>query len=216
MLQDELQLLIQVMPSLLEGMKTTLALFAIVLVLSLPLGFLIGIVRVFGPKWLQAIIKVYIFVMRGTPLLLQLMFFFFGLPFIGITLDRFEAAVWAYVINYAAYLAEIYRGGFESIPDSQYESIEVLGIGAVRGFRRIIAPQVNKIVLPSVGNEVISLLKDTSLIHVIGLGEVLRAGQSAVNTYASLTPFIGVGILYLIVTAVITWILDRVETRQSF
>lgn len=211
-----MDLLQSIWPSLLDGFMTTLNIFFIVGMTSIPLGFLIAVIRVYAPKWIGAIIQVYIFVMRGTPLLLQLMFFFFGLPFVGIVLDRFTAAILAFIINYAAYYAEIFRGGILAIPRGQFESIAVLGIGRLRGFVRIIIPQVFRIVLPSVGNEVISLVKDTSLVYILGIGELLRAGQIAANTYASLVPFLGVGVLYLLVTAIITVLLNWLETRRKF
>ena len=205
-----------ILPSLLDGLKMTLTLFFIIGISSIPLGFLIAVIRVYGPKWLGFLIQIYVFIMRGTPLLLQLMFVFFGLPLIGITLDRFSAAVLAYMINYAAYYAEIFRGGITAVPKGQFEAISVLGIGKVRGFFKIIIPQVTKIVLPSVGNEVIALVKDTSLVYVIGLGELLRAGQIAANTYASLVPVLAVGIVYLSVTAVITVLLNKLESKGNF
>ena len=205
-----------ILPSLLDGLKMTLTLFFIIGISSIPLGFLIAVIRVYGPKWLGFLIQIYVFIMRGTPLLLQLMFVFFGLPLIGITLDRFSAAVLAYMINYAAYYAEIFRGGITAVPKGQFEAISVLGIGKVRGFFKIIIPQVTKIVLPSVGNEVIALVKDTSLVYVIGLGELLRAGQIAANTYASLVPFLAVGIVYVSVTAVITVLLNKLESKGNF
>ena len=205
-----------ILPSLLDGLKMTLTLFFIIGISSIPLGFLIAVIRVYGPKWLGFLIQIYVFIMRGTPLLLQLMFVFFGLPLIGITLDRFSAAILAYLINYAAYYAEIFRGGITAVPKGQFEAISVLGIGKVRGFFKIIIPQVTKIVLPSVGNEVIALVKDTSLVYVIGLGELLRAGQIAANTYASLVPFLAVGVVYLSVTAVITVLLNKLESKGNF
>ena len=205
-----------ILPSLLDGLKMTLTLFFIIGISSIPLGFLIAVIRVYGPKWLGFLIQIYVFIMRGTPLLLQLMFVFFGLPLIGITLDRFSAAILAYMINYAAYYAEIFRVGITAVPKGQFEAISVLGIGKVRGFFKIIIPQVTKIVLPSVGNEVIALVKDTSLVYVIGLGELLRAGQIAANTYASLVPFLAVGIVYLSVTAVITVLLNKLESKGNF
>lgn len=205
-----------ILPSLLDGLKMTLTLFFIIGLSSIPLGFLVAVIRVYGPKWLGFLIQIYVFIMRGTPLLLQLMFVFFGLPLIGITLDRFSAAILAYMINYAAYYAEIFRGGITAVPKGQFEAISVLGIGKVRGFFKIIIPQVTKIVLPSVGNEVIALVKDTSLVYVIGLGELLRAGQIAANTYASLVPFLAVGIVYLSVTAVITVLLNKLESKGNF
>ena len=203
-------------PTLMNGLGMTLRIFCIVGITSIPLGFLIAIIRVYAPKWVGALIQVYVFIMRGTPLLLQLMFFFFGLPFVGIVMDRFTAAILDFIINYAAYYAEIFRGGIMAIPRGQFESIEVLGIGKVRGFFRIIIPQVFRIVLPSVGNEIISLVKDTSLVYILGIGELLRAGQIAANTYASLIPFIGVGFLYLIITGFITVGLNWLETRRKY
>ncbi|CZQ90298.1 MAG: amino acid ABC transporter permease [Trichococcus flocculiformis] len=205
-----------ILPSLLDGLKMTLTLFFIIGLSSIPLGFLVAVIRVYGPKWLGFLIQIYVFIMRGTPLLLQLMFVFFGLPLIGITLDRFTAAILAYIINYAAYYAEIFRGGITAVPKGQFEAISVLGIGKIRGFFKIIIPQVTKIVLPSVGNEVIALVKDTSLVYVIGLGELLRAGQIAANTYASLVPFLAVGIVYLSITAVITVLLNKLESKGNF
>ena len=205
-----------ILPSLLDGLKMTLTLFFIIGLSSIPLGFLVAVIRVYGPKWLGFLIQIYVFIMRGTPLLLQLMFVFFGLPLIGITLDRFTAAILAYIINYAAYYAEIFRGGITAVPKGQFEAISVLGIGKIRGFFKIISPQVTKIVLPSVGNEVIALVKDTSLVYVIGLGELLRAGQIAANTYASLVPFLAVGIVYLSITAVITVLLNKLESKGNF
>ena len=205
-----------ILPSLLDGLKMTLTLFFIIGLSSIPLGFLVAVIRVYGPKWLGFLLQIYVFIMRGTPLLLQLMFVFFGLPLIGITLDRFTAAILAYIINYAAYYAEIFRGGITAVPKGQFEAISVLGIGKIRGFFKIIIPQVTKIVLPSVGNEVIALVKDTSLVYVIGLGELLRAGQIAANTYASLVPFLAVGIVYLSITAVITVLLNKLESKGNF
>lgn len=211
-----MELISAIMPSLIDGLWTTLVLFVIVLIVSLPLGLIVGILRVYAPKWVSAFIQVYIYIMRGTPLLLQLMFVFFGLPFIGITLDRFPAALVAFILNYTAYFAEIFRGGIISVPDGQFEAIKVLNVGRGRGFRRIIMPQVFRVVMPTVGNEVISLVKDTSLVYVIGIGELLRAGQIAANTYATLTPFVAVGILYLVVTGIITLILNRLETKVDY
>lgn len=206
----------RILPSLLDGIKMTLFIFVVVLIVSIPLGFIVGVLRVFGPKWLQAIIEAYVFVMRGSPLMLQLMLIFFGLPFIGVNMDRLPAALFAFIINYVAYLAEIFRGGISSVPDGQFESIEVLGIGSIRGFRRIILPQVFKIVMPSIGNEVIALIKDTSLVYVIGLGEMLRASSIAANREASLLPYVLAGALYLVLTGVLTWVLRKIEIKLEW
>lgn len=211
-----MDLIAEITPSLLNGLQTTLLLFFIIVIVTIPLGFLIACVRVYAPKWISWIIQVYIYVMRGTPLLLQLMVVFFGLPFIGITFERFPAAVFTFVINYAAYFAEIFRGGILSVPNGQFEAIKVLGIGRINGFRKIIIPQVMRVVLPSVGNEIISLVKDTSLIYILGLGELLRAGQIAANTYASLIPYAAVGAIYLIVTGIITLLLNKIEKKTDY
>ncbi|MDT1939124.1 MULTISPECIES: amino acid ABC transporter permease [Carnobacterium] len=206
----------ELLPALLEGLKTTLFLFSIILIVTIPLGFLVAIIRVYAPKGISLIVQFYIYIMRGTPLLLQLMVVFFGLPHIGITLDRFPAAVIAFALNYTAYYAEIFRGGILAVPKGQFEAVQVLGIGKIRGYRRIIIPQVTRIVLPSVGNEVISLVKDTSLVYILGLGELLRAGQIASNTYASLIPFVAVGIIYLLITGLVTLGLTTIEKRIHF
>ncbi|MGX7419420.1 amino acid ABC transporter permease [Carnobacterium gallinarum] len=209
-------MIIELLPSLLEGLKTTLLLFFVILIISIPLGFLVAVIRVYAPKPISILIQLYIYIMRGSPLLLQLMIVFFGLPMVGISLDRFTAAIIAFGLNYTAYYAEIFRGGILSVPVGQFEAIQVLGIGRIRGFQRIIIPQVFRVVLPSVGNEIISLVKDTSLIYVIGLGELLRAGQIAANTYASLTPFVAVGIIYLAITGIVTVGLNVFEKRIDF
>lgn len=211
-----MDLITEIAPSLIDGLKTTLLLFFIIVITTIPLGFLVACVRVYAPKWITWIIQVYIYVMRGTPLLLQLMVVFFGLPFVGITFERFGAAVFTFAINYTAYYAEIFRGGILSVPKGQFEAIKVLGIGRFNGFKRVIIPQVTRVVLPSVGNEVISLVKDTSLIYILGLGELLRAGQIAANTYASLLPYVAVGVIYLVVTGVITLMLNAIEKKTNY
>ncbi|WP_187948645.1 amino acid ABC transporter permease [Carnobacterium inhibens] len=211
-----MDLIAEITPSLLDGLKTTLLLFLIIIIVTIPLGFLVACVRVYAPKWISWIIQVYVYIMRGTPLLLQLMVVFFGLPLVGITFDRFSAAVFTFIINYTAYYAEIFRGGILSIPKGQFEAIKVLGIGKINGFRKIIIPQVIRVVLPSVGNEVIALVKDTSLIYILGLGELLRAGQIAANTYASLIPYAAVGVIYLLVTGIVTLALNAIEKKSNY
>ena len=211
-----MDLIAEITPSLLDGLKTTLLLFLIIVIVTIPLGFLVACVRVYAPKWISWIIQVYVYIMRGTPLLLQLMVVFFGLPLVGITFDRFSAAVFTFIINYTAYYAEIFRGGILSIPKGQFEAIKVLGIGKINGFRKIIIPQVIRVVLPSVGNEVIALVKGTSLIYILGLGELLRAGQIAANTYASLIPYAAVGVIYLLVTGIVTLALNAIEKKSNY
>lgn len=148
--------------------------------------------------------------------MLQLVFVFFGLPYIGIVLDRKAAALITFILNYAAYFAEIFRGGIASIDAGQYEGSEVLGLSKMRTLTRIILPQVIKTVLPSVGNEVITLAKDTSLVYVVGLGELLRAGRIASNRDASLIPLVLAGLFYLLIILVLTEIFKRVEKRYAY
>lgn len=208
-----MELLLDIYPSLLNGLKTTIIIFLIVIFISLSLGFIIAIVRVNAHSFIQKLIDIFIFVMRGTPLMLQIMFIFFGLPFIGITLDRFVAAIVAFSLNYSAYFAEVFRGGLNAVPTSQFEAIKILNIKPFRAYKRIIIPQVFKIVLPSITNETISLVKDTSLVYIIGLNELLKSGQTAVNTYATIVPFIYVAFIYLIVIAILTYFFKYVERR---
>lgn len=213
---EESSILANMIPGLKDGLKLTLGLFAIVFLASIPLGLLFAVPRAFGPKWMQALIEVYVFIMRSTPLLLQLMVVFFGLPYLGIGFERFPAAIFAFIINYTAYFIEIFRGGFTSISPGQYESLKVLGIGKVRGFFRVIVPQVLNNVLPALGNEVVALVKDTSLVYVIGLGEILRVASISANTYASLTPYLIVGVIYMVVVGVVTILLRQAEKKISY
>lgn len=207
---------LRILPALLAGLDTTLSVFFLTLVLSIPLGILVALARLSNIKPLVAVVKFYIWVMRGTPLLLQIVVIFFGLPIIGITFDRYPAAILAFVLNYAAYFGEIFRGGIESIDKGQYDAAKVLGFTPVKTYQRIILPQMIKIVLPSVANEVITLIKDTSLVYVVGLGELLRAGKIASNRDASLVPLILVGIFYLALTGVLTTAFQKLEERYSY
>ncbi len=154
--------------------------------------------------------------MRGTPLLLQLIFVFYGLPLVGLTLGRFDAALFAFILNYTAYFAEIFRGGLQSIDKGQYESAKVLRLTYWQTIRKIVTPQVVKIVLPSIGNEVINLVKDSSLVYVIGIGDLLRAGNVATSRDVTLVPLVMVGVVYLVMTAILTFILRKLEQYYSY
>ncbi|MFL0245426.1 amino acid ABC transporter permease [Candidatus Clostridium stratigraminis] len=203
-------------PSMLDGLNTTMQIFLITALLSIPLGVIVSITRISKLQILNKIVQLYIWVMRGTPLLLQLIFIFFGLPVVGITFDRYTAAIIAFVLNYSAYFAEIFRSGIEGIDKGQYEAAEVLGLTRFKTFIRIILPQVIKRTLPPISNEVITLVKDTSLVYVVGLGELLRAGKIASNRDATLTPLIVVGIFYLVITAVLTKFFKVFEEKYSY
>ena len=206
---------LELLPSLLSGLKMTLGLFFFTIIGSIPLGIIVSLgmkSEYFTIRWL---INGYIWIMRGTPLLLQLIFVYYGLGMMGISFPRFEAAIIAFIINYAAYLAEIFRGGLQSVPRGQYDAAKVLGFTKIQTFFKIVLPQVIKIVVPSFGNEVINLVKDTSLVYVIGLGDILRAGNIAASRDVTLIPYLLVGLIYLIMTAIVTVLLRRTEKRLN-
>ncbi|WP_088042841.1 amino acid ABC transporter permease [Bacillus sp. EAC] len=204
------------MPSMFDGLKVTLEVFIITLALSIPLGIALALGRLSNFKSLRAIIQSYILVMRGTPLLLQLIFIFFGLPLLGIVFDRFTTVIVAFTLNYAAYFAEIFRAGIQSVNKGQYEAASVLGLSRGQTFKRIILPQMTKKVLPPVSNEVITLVKDSALVYVVGLDDMLRVAKIASNTSASLMPLVLVCIIYLLLTAVLTNIFKQLENRYSY
>ena len=206
----------RILPAIASGMFATIEIFIVTLCLSIPLGLVVALGRLSTVKIINRVIQFYILIMRGTPLLLQLVFAFFGLPYVGITLDRKTAALLALTLNYAAYFAEIFRGGIDSINQGQYEAAMVLGFSKYRTIQRIILPQVFKVVLPSVGNEVITLVKDTSLVYVVGLGELLRAGKIAANRDASLLPLVAVGMVYLILISILTEVFKGLERKYSY
>ncbi|AYW45741.1 amino acid ABC transporter permease [Tetragenococcus koreensis] len=208
--------LISIFPQLFTGMEVTFRLFGLTIIGSVPIGIILAFVLCSRSKIFKSIIQVYVWLMRGTPLLLQLIFVFYGLPIMGIVFDRFEAALIAFIFNYAAYFAEIFRGGIQSIPNGQYEAARVLRLTYGQTLRKIIIPQVVKITLPSVGNEIINLVKDTSLVYILGLQDVMRIGKVAMERDVSLVPLLGVGILYLLMTAVFTLILRMLEKRMNY
>ncbi|KRM97525.1 polar amino acid ABC transporter permease [Liquorilactobacillus aquaticus DSM 21051] len=211
--------ILEILPSLLEGAQLTLKIFLWTVVGSIPLGLIVGLGLTSHFVPLKAILKFYVWLMRGTPLLLQLIFVFYGLPLIGsgaLTLQRYDAALFAFILNYTAYFAEIFRGGLQSIDHGQYESAKVLRLSYLQTVRKVITPQVLKIVLPSIGNEVINLVKDSSLVYVIGLGDLLRAGNVATSRDVTLVPLILVGVIYLLMTAVLTFILRKLEQHYSY
>lgn len=211
-----MDMITSLMPQVLDGLSKTLLVFLLTLVISIPLGVLVSLGRTSKIKVLEKITEFYILIMRGTPLLLQIIFIFFGLPAIGISVDRLPAAVTAFVLNYAAYFAEIFRGGILSIDKGQYEGAKVLGLSSKDTFFRIVLPQTIKKVLPPASNEIINLVKDTSLVYVVGLDELLKVGKAAANKYSSLVPLLIVGIVYLILIAVVTKVLSRLEKKYSY
>lgn len=204
------------MPQVLQGLKVTLKIFILTLLLSIPLGILISVMRTSKSIILRKLSGIYVLIMRGTPLLLQIVVIFFGLPIVGITFDRFPAAILAFTLNYGAYFGEIFRAGILSIDEGQVEGAEVLGLGRRDIFFRIILPQAFKRVLPPVANEVTTLVKDTSLVYVIGLDEMLKVAKNAVNRDVSLVPLLVTGVVYLIIIAILSKVLQKIEKKYNY
>ena len=209
---------LKIMPPLIEGTGVTLQVFLITLQLSVPLGLGLALARISRFKSVSVAVNGYIWLMRGTPLMLQMLFIYFALPFvpvIGIRLPDFPAAIVAFVLNYAAYFAEIFRAGIQSIERGQYEGARVLGMTYAQTMRRIVLPQVIKRILPPVSNETITLVKDTSLIYVLAMNDLLRAARGIVQRDFSTTPFIVAGAFYLLMTLVLTYGFQRLEKKYA-
>ena len=209
---------LKIMPPLIEGTGVTLQVFLITLLLSVPLGLGLALARISRFKSVSVAVNGYIWLMRGTPLMLQMLFIYFALPFvpvIGIRLPDFPAAIVAFVLNYAAYFAEIFRAGIQSIDRGQYEGARVLGMTYAQTMRRIVLPQVIKRILPPVSNETITLVKDTSLIYVLAMNDLLRAARGIVQRDFSTTPFIVAGAFYLLMTLVLTYGFQRLEKKYA-
>ena len=199
--------ILQVLPSLLDGAKVTLQVFCIVIVLSIPFGAVLAFLMQIKFKPLQWLLTLYVWIMRGTPLLLQLIFFYYVLPSVGVVMDRLPAAILAFTLNYAAYFAEIFRGGIAAIPKGQYEAAKVLKLNQLQTIHYIILPQVFKIVLPSVFNEIINLVKDSS---------VVLASKTAANRDATLAPMFVAGAIYLLMIGVVTLISKQTEKKFNY
>ncbi|MGA9224969.1 MAG: amino acid ABC transporter permease [Mesobacillus sp.] len=206
---------------MLEGAQMTVLLFVIAIVLSIPLGFLLTLAVKSDLKPLSWLAQAYIYVMRGTPLLLQLLFITFGLPMIPVigeyfVLDRFVAASLGFVLNYAAYFAEIFRGGLLAIDKGQYEASKVLGLSKWQTTTKIILPQMFRVALPAVANESVTLVKDTALLYAVAVPELLHFAQTAVNRDFTIVPFFVAGLIYLIMTLVLTLVFKWIERRFKF
>lgn len=206
---------------LVKGIGFTLSLFVITIITSIPLGF--GLTFMSNSKFrvLRALTRAYVFVMRGTPLMLQLFFFYFGLPFIPfigqfLVMDRFPAACLTFALNYAAYFCEIFRGGLLSVDPGQYEAARVLGLTGSQTTFRIVVPQMIKVVLPSVANEAITLVKDTALASVIGITDLLHYTRALVNSRSDITPFFVAAVFYLLFTLALTNLFNKLEKKYKF
>ena len=206
--------IIEILPQLLDGLKLTVLVFGLTLILSIPLGMVLAfLLRIPVVKWF---VNVYVWIMRGTPLLVQLIIIFYALPMVGPTLPRFPAVLLAFSLNYAAYFAEIFRGGIKAVPNGQLEAAKVLKLSKWQTIRYIQMPQVVKIVLPSVFNEIITLVKDSSLIYVVGLGDLLRAGKIAMSRDVSLVPIMMAALIYLIFIGILTVLSKKIEQRFDY
>ncbi len=201
-----------------QGALITIKLFVITLALAVPLGLALALLRVSRFRTLGRLVNGYIWLMRGTPLMLQMLFIYFALPFvpvIGVRFDDFPAAVVAFSLNYAAYFAEIFRAGIQSIDRGQYEGAKVLGLNYSQTMRRIVLPQIWPRILPPMSNETITLVKDTSLIYVLALNDLLRAARGIVQRDFTTTPFIVAACFYLVMTLVLTWGFQYLEKRYA-
>ncbi|MHB1372682.1 MAG: amino acid ABC transporter permease [Thauera sp.] len=210
--------ILSILGPLAEGSLVTLKLFFITLALAVPLGLALALIRISRFTAASQAVNGYIWLMRGTPLMLQLLFIYYALPFvpvIGIRLPDFPAAIVAFALNYAAYFAEIFRAGIQSIDRGQYEGAKVPGFSYGQTMRRIVLPQVVKRILPPMSNETITLVKDTSLIYVLALNDLLRAARGIVQRDFTITPFIVAAGFYLLMTLVLTWFFQRLEKRHA-
>lgn len=202
---------------MLEGTLVSLKIFFLTLVFSLPLGFVVAKGRMSRIWMIRSLVNLYIQIMRGTPLILQLIFVYFA-PFyvFGVSYDRFTAVILAYVINYSAYFAEIYRSGLQSMEKGQYEASKVLGFTRIHTFFFIILPQVIKRILPSLGNEVITLVKDTALAQTIGVAELFRVAQNASAREFSTVPIFVAGVFYFVMNFIVSKAFDLAEKKLSY
>ena len=202
---------------ILSGCTVTLKLFFITLLVSLPVGFACAMGK--NSRWwaMRALMEFYTSVVRGTPLLLQIFFVYYGLPilFPELRMQRFNAAVFTFILNYGAYFTEIFRGGIQSIDRGQYEASQVLGMSYFQTMRRIVLPQTIKRVLPPVANEAITLVKDTALVVVLGIGDILRNSKEIVARDFTISPFIIAAIIYLLMNYMVVLFFKRLEKRHS-
>lgn len=211
---------ITILQQLMGGMLTTIWIFILTLVFSLPLGLLIAFGRMSKHAILRTLVKVYISIMRGTPLMLQLIVVYFGPYYIfGMTISsnyRGIAVIIAFALNYAAYFAEIYRSGIESMPKGQYEAAKVLGYSKVQTFFVIIFSQVLKRILPSITNEVITLVKDTSLAFSIAYAEMFTQAKALAATAHNVVPLLAAGLFYYIFNGVVAFLMERAEKSMKY
>ena len=201
-----------------EGLGRTCAIFFLTQLFSLPLGLIVALLRMSKNRVISAVTRGVISVLRGTPLMLQLLavtygpYYLFGL---SVSRNKLIPVVIAFALNYAAYFAEIYRGGIESMSQGQYEAAEVLGYSKSQCFMRIILPQVIKRIIPSVTNEIVTLVKDTSMAFTVAYQEMFTIGKQIANSQTSFMPFLIAGVFYFLFNAIVGWVMGRFEKRLS-
>ncbi len=198
---------------ILKGCGLTLQIYFVTVIGSVPLAILFALGRTSGPKFLDKALGIYAWIFRGTPLLLQLFFFYYGLTIFGISLPPFGAAALTFIINYAAYMMEIFRSGIQSIDKGQYEAARALNMSYWQTMWRIILPQAFKRTLPPSTNEAITLVKDTALVVVIGMGELLRSAKEIFTRDFTITPFVIAAIFYLLLTSVVINVFRTLEKK---
>lgn len=207
---------------MMTGCKLTISLFMVTIVLSIPLGLILTFLYTGKNKIINNIVGLYILIMRGTPLLLQIFFVYFGLPyipFIGkylVISDRFTAGAIAFILNYGAYFAEIFRGGILSVDKGQYEAAKVLGINEIQAKFKIVIPQMFRISLPAVANETIILLKDTALITTLGLSDLLKVTNNIVNRTTNVSAYAVAAAFYLIISYLLSVLFKKLEKKFEF
>ncbi len=202
-----------------EGLGKTCAIFFLTLLFSLPLGMVVALLRMSKNKVISSVTRFFIDILRGTPLMLQLLAVTYGPYYLfqaNVSRNKLIPVVIAFSINYAAYFAEIYRGGIESIPVGQYEAAAVLGYSPFQTFMRIILPQVVKRILPSVTNEVVTLVKDTSLAFTVSYQEMFTIGKQIANSQTSFTPFVVAGVFYYLFNLIVAQVMGRIEKRLDY
>lgn len=200
-----------------EGMLVSLKIFGLTLIISIPLGFLVALGKMSKHRIISVPISIYILIMRGTPLILQIIFIYFGPSYIfNFSYDRFTAVIIAFAINYAAYFAEIFRGGIQSMPVGQYEAAEILGFTKIQTFVHIIFPQVVKRVVPASANEVITLIKDTSLAQVIGVAELFALAQKQSSFKFSVAPLFVAGVFYFVLNWLLSMLFSYIEKKLNY
>ena len=213
----DLNYFIKLMKILLDGTKVSLRIFAITLIFAIPLGILVSALSISKNKIISKIIKLYILLMRGTPLLLQIICIYFAPYYLfKFPYNRFIAVIIAFTLNYAAYFGEIFRGGIESIPKGQWEVAFTLGFTKIKTFFIVILPQAIKRILPSISNEVITLVRDTSLAQVIGVTELFAFAQKQANYKFSIIPLLVAGLIYLLISVILTYIFNYTERKLEY